>query len=72
MESWDITEPKVIWSDANNAVLTYKWVGKGTFQGQPIPSPVWASTVWTKRSGKWAAVFHQETVPMPAPPPTKK
>ena len=72
LESWDLTEPKVIWSDPNNAVLTYKWVGKGTFQGQPIPSPVWASTVWTKRSGKWTAVFHQETVPMPAPPPAKK
>jgi hypothetical protein len=39
LESWDITEPKVIWGDANNAVLTYKWVGKGTFQGQPIPQP---------------------------------
>jgi len=72
LESWDITEPKVIWGDANNAVLTYKWVGKGTFQGQPIPSPVWASTVWNKRNGKWTAVFHQETLPMPAPPPAKK
>ena len=72
MESWDLTETKVIWQDANNAVLTYKWTGKGTYQGQPIPSPVWASTVWTKRNGKWTAVFHQETIPMPPPPPAKK
>ena len=72
MESWDITDTKVIWQDANNAVLTYKWTGKGTFQGQPIPSPVWVSTVWTKRNGKWTAVFHQETIPMAPPPPAKK
>jgi hypothetical protein len=72
MESWDITDTQVIWADANSAVLTYKWSGKGTYQGQPIPSPVWASTVWTKRGGKWTAVFHQETIPMPPPPPAKK
>jgi hypothetical protein len=66
MTSWDITEPKVISVDANTAVLTYKWTGSGTYQGQPIPSPVWASTVWTKRGGTWTAVFHQES--MAAPP----
>jgi hypothetical protein len=57
---WDITEPKVIWIDANNAVLTYKWTGTGTFQGKPLPS-TWASTVWSKRNGKWTALFHQES-----------
>ena len=57
---WDITDSKVIWVDANNAVLTYKWVGTGTYQGKPIPSTL-SSTVWTKRNGKWTAVFHQES-----------
>ena len=33
----------------------------------PIPSPTWASTVWTNKGGKWMAVFHQETAAMPAP-----
>ena len=57
---WDITDTKVMWIDPNNAVLTYKWIGTGTYQGQPMPS-TWASTVWTKRNGKWTAVFHQES-----------
>ena len=65
--SWDITESKVQWVDANTAVHTYKWTGKGTYQGQPIPSPSWASTVWTKKNGKWIAVFHQESLLTPPP-----
>ena len=67
MTSWDITDSKVQWVDANTAVHSYKWTGSGTYQGQPIPSPVWASTVWTKKNGKWTAVFHQESPSMPAP-----
>jgi hypothetical protein len=66
--SWDITDSKVQWVDANTAVHSYKWTGKGTYQGQPVPSPTWASTVWTKKNGQWMAVFHQESIPPPAPP----
>ena len=46
-------------------VLTYKWTGTGTYQGQPIPSPTWCSTVRSNKNGKWLAVFHQETLVMP-------
>jgi hypothetical protein len=66
---WKITDTKVLWIDDNTAVLTYKWTGKGTMDGQPFPSPTWASTVYTKRGAKWTAVFHQETES--APPPKK-
>ena len=58
---WAISDSKIVWSDTNTAVHFYKWTGTGTFQGQPIPPVVWASTVWNKRQGKWVAVFHQET-----------
>jgi hypothetical protein len=66
--SWDISDTQTIWAGADTAILTYKWIGAGTYQGQPIPSPVWCSTVWTKRAGKWTAVFHQESLSMPMPP----
>jgi ketosteroid isomerase-like protein len=65
--SWDITDTRTVWVDANTAILTYKWTGTGTYQGQPIPSPVWCSTVWTKKNGKWTAVYHQESTPMAMP-----
>jgi hypothetical protein len=69
VSSWDITESKFQWPNATTAIHTYKWTGKGTDHGQPIPSPIWASTVWTKKDGKWMAIFHQETA---APPPSAK
>jgi ketosteroid isomerase-like protein len=59
---------KVQWVDANTAILTYTWTGKGTFMGQAMKSPTYASTVWNKRGDKWLAVFHQETLAAPAPP----
>jgi hypothetical protein len=63
---------KTLWVDANTAVITYTWSGKGTFMDQPIKSPVLASTVYTKRGDKWVAVFHQETPKGSMPPPMKK
>ena len=65
---------KVLWVDANTAVLAYTWTGGGTFMDQPVKSPAFAHTVYTKRGDKWVAVFHQETpkVAMPAAPPAKK
>jgi hypothetical protein len=67
ISSWDITDSKVQWVDANTAVHSYKWTGTGTAQGKPIPSPVWASSVWTKKNGKWTAVFHHESLAPAAP-----
>jgi hypothetical protein len=61
----------VLWVDDNTAVHYYRWTGKGTYMGQPVPSPVYASSVWTNRGGKWIAVYHQETAAMPPPPPPK-
>ena len=55
------------WIDDNNVVMTYTWSGQGTAMGQPVPSPTYASTLWSKKGGKWWAVFHQETTAMPMP-----
>jgi hypothetical protein len=67
IQSWNIDGSQFYWIGDNTVVHMYRWTGKGSFQGQPIPSPTWASTVWTNKGGKWAAVFHQETTAMPAP-----
>ena len=64
-----LSDFKYHWVDANNVVLTYTWTGKGTVMGQPVPSPTVASTLYTKRNGKWLATFHQETPVLSAPPP---
>jgi Domain of unknown function (DUF4440) len=58
---WDIVNPHVTWIDESSAVVLYAWIGTGTFHNQPLASTTLASTVWTKRNGKWVAVHHQET-----------
>lgn len=68
--SWKLSDEKVTWVDANTAIVLSTWTGTGTFQGVKLPSPVYASTVWTKKADKWIAVFHQETEA--AKPPPKK
>jgi hypothetical protein len=39
---------------------------------QPLPSPTFATTVWTKRGGNWMAVFHHETTKVAPPPASSK
>jgi uncharacterized protein DUF4440 len=73
IQSWNIDGSQFYWIGDATAVHMYRWTGKGTYEGQPIPSPTWASTIWTNKGGKWLAVFHQETTAMspPAPPAAK-
>jgi hypothetical protein len=61
---FQISDMNVHWFDSNTAVVVYKWTGKGTFMGQAVPSPTYASTVWVNSGGKWMAHFHQESVAM--------
>jgi ketosteroid isomerase-like protein len=73
VKTWKITDEKVMWVDPNTAIVTYKWTGSGTFQGQAFPGVTYASTVWTKKGDKWLAVFHQESeAAKPAPKPAAK
>ena len=70
---WKTDSDRMIWVDDHTAIHFYKWTGKATMAGQPIPSPTWSSTVWVLRGGQWKALFHQETQVMaPPPPPVKK
>lgn len=70
--SWHIMDAQVHWVDDKTAVLTYTWMGSGTFKNEPVPPTTYASTVWTERNGKWVAVFHQESAAAPPPAPVKK
>ena len=67
MTASKISDSKFVWADSSTVVHYYTWTGSGTMQGQSLKSPVYASTVWTKKGGNWVAVFHQETL-VSAPP----
>ena len=55
---------KYTWADANTVIAAYTWTGKGSVMGQPVDSPAYCSTVWSKRGDKWLAIYHQETAAM--------
>jgi len=61
LTKWDIVNPRVTWIDESTAIVLYAWTGTGTFDNQPLAPTTLASTVWTKRNGKWLAVHHQQT-----------
>jgi ketosteroid isomerase-like protein len=60
-----LSDFKFLWADPTTVILSFKWTGKGTVMGQPMPSQTYAATVWTKRGDKWLAVYHQETSAAP-------
>jgi hypothetical protein len=69
VQSQALSDDQFIWLDNANVIHVYRWKGKASFQGQPMPGDVWSSTVWSNKGGKWMAMFHQES-PVMVPPPT--
>jgi Domain of unknown function (DUF4440) len=60
IKAFTLSDWKLSMVDPNTAVVTYKGVADGTCGGQPVP-PVWASSLWINRKGKWMAFTHQES-----------
>jgi hypothetical protein len=56
LSDWKLTKPTT-----TAALLVYKGTQEGSCGGAPVPSTVWASSLWVKRKDVWVAVFHQET-----------
>ncbi len=63
LENARLEDVKVLPVSPTVSILTYKLNQKGTYQGQPVPPLVYATTVWVNRGGTWRAAFHQETTP---------
>jgi len=58
--SSEVTNPHVVWVDPTTAIVIYSWTGTGTIFNRPFVTKV-ASTVWTRRSDRWIAVYHHES-----------
>jgi len=61
IESYTIDDPKVSMVTKDVAILRYKCDQKGSFDGKPLISPVYATEVWVNRGGKWQIVSYSET-----------
>ena len=58
---WTLDNPKTTEVGSDLVVLTYSASTTSMCNGQPIPSPVNAMSVWQRRGGRWVAVAHSET-----------
>jgi uncharacterized protein (TIGR02246 family) len=67
VKSYSLGDIRVSWVDKDTALLTYKAESDATCGGQKVPSPVYASSIWVKKDGKWLTPFHQETAAGTAP-----
>jgi len=47
--------------DANTALLTYHAEQDTTCGGRLVPSPVWVSSLYVRRDGKWLNAAYQQT-----------
>ncbi|HMF58046.1 MAG TPA: nuclear transport factor 2 family protein [Pyrinomonadaceae bacterium] len=47
--------------DANTALLTYHAEQDTKCGGQSVPSPVWVSSLYVKRGGRWLNALYQQT-----------
>lgn len=62
---WGMENPRVVWTEGNAALVLYLRTGGGRFGDRPFAATTLASTLWTKRDGKWVAVYHQESEDIP-------
>jgi hypothetical protein len=47
--------------DPNTALLTYHAAQNTTCGGTPVPSPVWVSSLYIRRGGRWLNALYQQT-----------
>jgi hypothetical protein len=47
--------------DTNTVLLTYHAAQSTTCSGTPIPSPVWVSSLYVRRGGRWVNAAYQQT-----------
>ncbi len=61
VKSYTVDHFSVAAVDENVALVTYHAAQDTTCGGQPVPSPVWVSSLYVKREGRWMNFLYQQT-----------
>ena len=61
VSSYEVDHFTLTQLDAHNAVLTYHAAQKTMCSGSPVPSPVWVTSMFTLRGGRWLNTVYQQT-----------
>ncbi len=66
VSKYSLDNTKVTMLSNDVALLNYRYTHDVVCGGNPEASPLWASTIYVKRDGKWLIAFHQELAAAPA------
>jgi uncharacterized protein (TIGR02246 family) len=66
VNGYALDNPKVTTLSKDSALVTYRYTYDIVCGGKPEAGPLWASTIYVKRGGKWLIAFHQELPAAPA------
>jgi hypothetical protein len=61
VKSYEVDRFKLTVFDPNTPVLTYHAAQDTTCGGKPVPSPVWVSSLYVKRNGRWLNALYQQS-----------
>ena len=61
VKSYGVDHFELTTFDANTALLTYHAAQETTCSGKAVPSPVWVSSLYVKRDGRWLNALYQQT-----------
>lgn len=61
VRSYTIADFKAVRLAPDVALLTYHASQDTTCRGVPVPSPVWASSLYVRRDGRWRNAAYQQT-----------
>src|SRR4051812_4983418 len=61
VKSYSLSDFKLTEFNAETALLTYHAEQDTTCHGHIVPSPVWVSSLYVKRKGKWQNALYQQT-----------
>ena len=59
--SYSLSDFHYLWLDKDHVVVTYQSAQDGTCGGKKVPEKEMYTSIWSKKSGKWMAQFHQGT-----------
>jgi uncharacterized protein (TIGR02246 family) len=60
VNGYALDKPKVTMLSKDAALVAYRYTYDIVCGGKPEAGPLWASTIYVRRGGKWLIAFHQE------------
>jgi len=61
VKSYEVDKFELTMLDPNTALLTYHAAQDTTCNGNAVPSPVWVSSLYVRRGGRWLNALYQQT-----------